>query len=312
MTVWLNGTILSRDEARISAFDAGFQHGVGLFETMFARGAEVFRRDAHLQRLARSAEALRLTERLHVRPLGEAIQQTLEAHLESASGADGAAATKGPDAPPLRVRLTLTGGDLNLLMQRRQPSVDPTILIQIQPATAYPERLTEQGARVVIADGKLNPFDPTAGHKTLNYWPNLFALQEAARKQTDEALHFTITNHLACGSVSNAFVVKEGALLTPIARGEEGEGTLPSAVLPGITRTVVREIASALGIGCGEQMLTITDVLEAEEVFLTNSSWGVLPVVQVEAKAIGDGYVGPITKQLSERYWRLVDEETTT
>ncbi len=300
MTVWLNGTIFTRDEARVSAFDAGLQHGVGLFETMFARGAEVFRRDAHLQRLEGSAQTLRLTERLHLRPLGEAIALTLQAHLESAAA---------EEPPALRVRLTLTGGDLNLLMQRRQPAVDPTILIQVQPATQYPQRLVEQGARVVVADGKLNPFDPTAGHKTLNYWPRLFALQEAASKQTDEALHFTITNHLACGSVSNVFLVKDGSLLTPIARGDEGEGTLASAVLPGITRSVVREIAAGLGIGCGEQMLTITDVLEADEVFLTNSSWGVLPVVQVEAKAIGDGYVGPISKTLRERYWRIVEQE---
>ncbi|MFG0251541.1 MAG: aminotransferase class IV, partial [Phycisphaerales bacterium JB038] len=181
---------------------------------------------------------------------------------------------------------------------------------QVQPAAQYPERLMQQGARVVIADAKLNPFDPTAGHKTLNYWPRLFALQEAAAKQTDEALHFSITNHLAGGAVSNVFLIKEGVLLTPIARGEEEEGSLPSAVLPGITRQAIREIAAGLNLGCATQMLTVTDALDADEVFLTNSSWGVLPVVQVEAKAIGDGFVGPISKKFMERYWQLVTEET--
>jgi branched-chain amino acid aminotransferase len=303
MTVWLNGTILSREEARVSAFDAGLQHGVGLFETMYARGLDAFRRDLHLERLERSAQALRLTERLHLRPLAEAVTQALEAHLEGLGDAE--------TTPALRVRLTMTGGDLNLLMQRQQPGVDPTILIQVQPAAQYPERLMQHGARVVIADAKLNPFDPTAGHKTLNYWPRLLALQEAAAKQTDEALHFSITNHLANGSVSNVFLVKDGTLLTPIARGEEEEGSLPSPVLPGITREVVKEIAAGLNIGCAAQMLTITEVLDADEVFLTNSSWGVLPVVQVEAKAIGDGFVGPIAKKLMERYWQLVTEETS-
>ncbi|MCK4872123.1 MAG: aminotransferase class IV [Phycisphaerales bacterium] len=300
MTVWLNGVVLSRDEANISAFDAGFQHGVGLFETMHARGTEVFRCDAHLDRIQHSARALRLTEQLRTRPLGDAVRQTLEAHVRDHDA----------DAP-LRVRLTITGGDLNLLMKKRRPTIDPTIMIQVQPATRYPAELMERGARVVVADARANPFDPTAGHKTLNYWPRLTALQAAAAAQADEAIWLTITNHLAGGSVSNVFLVKAGTLLTPIARGEEEQGAVPSPTLPGITRSVIRELADSMRVGCGAQMLTITDLLDADEVFLTNSSWGVMPVVAVEAKAIGDGYVGPITKELRTRYWQLVDEETT-
>jgi branched-chain amino acid aminotransferase len=299
MTVWLNGKIVPPDEAKISAFDAGLQHGVGLFETMLARGGEVFRRDAHLQRLADSARSLRLTDQLHLRPLGEAIRMALATEQLS-----------GEDNELRRVRLTLTGGDLNLLMREHRPNVDPTILIQVQPATRYPEQLMERGARAVIADAKSNPLDPMAGHKTLDYWGRLTALQDAAAKQADEAIWLMVTNHVASGSVSNLFIVKDGALLTPIAQGEEERGGMPSPVLPGVTRAVIREIAGSVGIGSSAQMLTIDELLDADEVFLTNSSWGVMPIVQVEAKAIGDGYPGPVTKDLGERYWRLFEEET--
>ena len=96
-----------------------------------------------------------------------------------------------------------------------------------------------------------------------------------------------VTNHVSGGCVSNLFVVKDDELLTPTARGEEEQGAIPSPVLPGVTRGAVLEIAKAKDIPVTTRLLTIDDVLDADELFLTNSSFGVLPVVQVERKRIG-------------------------
>ena len=286
MKVWLNGQFIDRSEARVSVFDAGFQHGVGLFETMLAVGDDVFQLDAHLRRLADSARQLRLSDSLHTRPLAQAVARVVEQAA----------------LPRARVRLTITGGDLNLLQSQRQAPVDPTVLIVAQPATEYPDAFFERGVRVTIADARLNPLDPFAGHKTLNYWPRLGALQQAATSGAAEAIWFSVSNHVMCGSVSNLFLVKDGALLTPIARGEEAQGALASPVLPGITRGFVIETAAALNIGVSTQMLAIDALLDADEVFLTNSSWGVLPVIGVEAEAIGDAVPGPITQRLREAW----------
>lgn len=293
MKVWLNGQFIDRQEARISVFDAGFQHGVGLFETMLAVREDVFRLDAHLRRLTDSARQLRLSDALHTRPLAEAVARVVEQAA----------------LPRARVRLTLTGGDLNLLQSQRQASVDPTILIVAQPATEYPDAFFERGVRVTIADARLNPLDPDAGHKTLNYWPQLRALQQAAATGAAEAIWFSVSNHVMCGSVSNLFLVKDGALLTPIARGEESQGALPSPVLPGITRDFVIEAAATHNIGVGTQMLAIDHLLDADEVFLTNSSWGILPVIGVEAEAIGDAVPGPITKQLRAAWVEAINSQ---
>lgn len=304
--VWLNGQFVSLEDAKVSAFDAGFQHGVGLFETMLARGGRVLHLDRHLNRLDDSARALRLTESLHLDPLREAVELTLAKNGQV-------------DA---RVRLTLTGGDLNLLQREPGPvagRAQPTILIHAQPPTKYPDEIFENGVMVTIAYGRLNPLDPFAGHKTLNYWPRLSALQEAARKGAGEAVWFTISNHLAGGSVSNIFIVQDGALLTPIARGEEDEvagpgfaagggnggARLPSPVLPGITRAWLLGEADDLGMHTARRMLDINDLLSADEVFLTNSSWGVLPVVQVERETISQGEVGEATRRLRERWLSL-------
>ncbi len=305
MLAWLNGQFIDLADARISAFDAGFQHGVGLFETMLARDGAVLGLEKHLARLEESARTLRLTERLHVDALADAVNLALERNQLAEA----------------RIRLTLSGGDLNLLRggsgaghassdtaQKPAPRHDPTILIHIQPITRYPEAFFEQGVTVTIADSRLNPLDPFQGHKTLNYWPRLSALQQAAAAGAAESLWFSVSNHLCGGSVSNIFLVKDGLLMTPIARGEEQEvgvgtgATIPSPVLPGVTRAMLLEAAEELGLQYIRRMLDYDDLREADEVFLTNSSWGVLPVVRVEQARIGQGDVGPVTKGLRQAW----------
>ncbi len=290
MKVWINGDFYDRDQAKASVFDAGFQHGVGLFETMQARGKHVFRLDDHLRRLHDSARELGLTERLQEQPLAEAVQRTVEENA----------------FPKTRIRLTLTGGDLNLLTKDGVSQVDPTILIVAQPSTPYPEDYFHNGVTVVVSDGRLNPLDPTSGHKTLDYWKNIRALQQAGTRGASESLWFSITNHLACGSVSNIFLVRDGVLLTPLARGEEPEGGLPSPVLPGIVRRTVIEAAESLGLSVKKEMLTIDDVHTADEIFLTNSGWNILPVVQVEQHLVSSG-PGATTKMVMQAVNVLVE-----
>jgi branched-subunit amino acid aminotransferase/4-amino-4-deoxychorismate lyase len=294
MLIWLNGQFLDSAAAKISVFDAGFQHGVGLFETMLARNGRIFRIEAHMHRLAGSSRELRLTERLRTDPLAEAAELVVQRNeMESA-----------------RVRLTVTGGDLNLLQSAGRTQQDPTILIVAQPPTPYPDAFFEKGVTAVIADARSNPLSPMAGHKTLNYWPRIQALQQAAGRGAGEALWFTVSNHLASGSVSNVFLVRDGELLTPIARGEEEGGALPAPVLPGITRGVIIELADDLGIATHRRTLGINEVLGADEVFLTNSSWGVLPVIGLERESIADGAVGTLTQQLRTAWRETVERET--
>jgi len=295
MHVWLNGEFLPQHDAKISVFDAGFQHGVALFETLLARNGRVFRPDDHMRRLADSARELRLSESLRTRPLAQALQLVVDRNQLS-------------DA---RVRLTVTGGDLNLLQSRGQTTQDPTILIVAQPPTPYPDAFFEKGVTVTIAAARANPLDPSAGHKTLNYWMRIHELQAAAANQAGEALWFSISNHLASGSVSNIFLVKDNELFTPIARGEEVPGSLRAPVLPGITRRVIMDLARELNVITTTKMLDVNDLLGADEIFLTNSSWGVLPVVAVERQTIADGAVGDVSRRLRNAWLDTVERETT-
>ena len=294
MQIWLNGAFLERGEASVSVFDAGFQHGVGLFETMGAAHGRVFRAVEHVARLAASATALRLTERLHPEPLVEAVGAVVERN-----GMDRA-----------RVRLTLSGGDLDMLQSKGRSTHDPTILVVAQPPTDYPDAFFEQGVGVVIAEDRDNPWSSSAGHKTLDYWARIRALQAAAGRGAGEALWLSLDASISGGCVSNLFLVRDGTLHTPMARSEENEGDDPSPVLPGITRGVVIEIAEGLGVGTNRGRLSLEDLHETDEAFLTNTSWGVLPVVAVEQRAVADGNVGPLTRQLRQDWLDTVEQET--
>lgn len=309
-------------DARVSCFDAGLQHAVGLFETMIGgvhrQGVEgsrsqgesietwVIQLDEHLQRLDESARNLGLSDQLRIGALGQAVVETV-----SRSGLARA-----------RVRLTISGGDLSMLAAARgaaaggsggQPrQVDPTVLIVAQPATEYPASMYEQGVNITLCDARANPLGGGEGHKTLNYWWRLRELQQASAKGAGEGLVLSVTNHVCGGCVSNILLVKGDSLLTPIARGEELEvagskaTVLPSPVLPGVTRRWALDRADRLGLKARRQMLSLQDVLEADEVILTNSSWGVLPVRQVEGREIGSGTPGPIAAKLRAEWLALL------
>jgi len=326
-TVFINGSFVPQREARLSAFDASVQHGVGLFETLLAvadsaESPRIIHLNEHLDRLAQSAQALGLAETIHVDALAAAVERTMKQ-----------AAADSPETIRFRIRLTITGGDLNMLEAVRnaaatqsQPATrqQPTLLIVAQAATKYPEEIFARGTTAALGDLKLNPLDPFQGHKTLNYWPRLRELQQAAAKRAGEAILLQVSNHLAGGCVSNIVLVKDEEVFTPVCRGEEeevaegvdgdgieslGESTsgavLPSPVLPGVVRRWALDTLKAEGAKTERRLLSLQDVLDADEVFLTNSSWGIMPVVKVESRTIGDGAVGAMARMLVER-WRDV------
>ena len=325
-SVWLNGGFIDEPmHATVSASDAGVQHGVGLFETMMAQASDaaptgrVFRLAEHLARLESSARELGLLSTLNTRALGEAVEATVERS---------AICSVDDPAARARVRLTVTGGDLNMLSAARSDAesahADPTIIIEATPAQRYPSEMFERGVSLLVATTKANPLSLFEGHKTLNYWWRLRELQQAARVGAGEALVLMVTNHVCGGAVSNLFAVKGGHLATPIARGEEDAGALPSPVLPGVTRQAVIDFAASERIACQRKMMAIDEVLDADELFLTNSSFGVLPVTRVEQKPIGGGaaegeadadgtaapgVVGPITRRLRDAWERAMGDE---
>ena len=279
--VYLNGEILPRDQASVSALDYGFLYGYGLFETMRAFGGRAFRLERHLDRLARSAELLGLT--VDNGTLAEAVAETLQANgLVNA-----------------RVRIAVSAG------QGRMPPdpatcSDPTVLILADEPRPYPDDKYSEGFSSIVSTIRRNSRSPLSGIKSANYLESLLARQEAGAAGVDEALFLNEKGLLAEASMSNLFLVCNDELLTP---------PVESGVLPGITREAVLELASLEGITTCKRDVSLEDLYRAQEAFLTNAGMGVMPLTKVEDRPIGMGRPGPVAERLMAAYRKLVSHE---
>ena len=287
--VWINGQFVPEEDAHVSVRDSGLLHAIGLFTTMRSVGGKVLRIDAHLKRLRESSEVLFIP----LIPNDKAIKTAAEELLQRNELTDA------------RLRLTLTRGVSQMDPVHGQ-RLDPTLFLTAGPFEPYPAEFYEKGLTVIVLDEhKLNPYDLQAGHKTLDYFSRLHALREANRRGAGEALWFNTGNYLQSGSISNVFLVRDGALVTPPTneelRSEPLRSRTPyprSNVLPGTTRGVIFDLAKTAGIPVDIRPVTINDLLAADEVFLTNSVMSVMPVCRIERKAIGNESPGPLTVAL--------------
>ncbi|MEM6391780.1 MAG: aminotransferase class IV [Planctomycetota bacterium] len=297
--VFLNGAFVPPERATVSVFDAGFQHAIGVFATVSVYGGVAFRLRQHLELMAASAVQLGLAREMSVEPLAEAVRATIThnglAALERA-----------------RIRVTVTPGAVSILRGGEAAAPQQTVCIVPEPAVAYDPAYFEDGITALFYKQSANPFDDLAGHKTLAYWARLRSLRQAAAMDAGEALWLSVTNHVTCGAISNVILVKDGGLVTPLARGETEADALPSPVRPGVTRAAVLEIAEAEGLAVTKKLVSVEEVLEADEVMLTNAGWGVLPVSRMEQKVIGAGKAGPITQRLRTGLLALIDRECGT
>ena len=280
--IYLNGAFVSDGEARISVSDGGWLHGAGLFETMRAEHGRIFRLDAHLSRLRRSAQQILRPIEPQALPDESIFAELLERNLTRSA----------------RVRMTVSAGSLQ--NPTNAEGQEPTVCITTAPLDSYPADLYEHGGQVVVCNFKLSTTDPIAGHKTTAYLPRLLGLRQARLAKCIEAIWFTNENHLAEGCMSNVFILRGKVLQTP---------PIDTPVLPGIARSVVLEMAASANVTVQECPLTIDDLLDADEVLLTNAIMQVMPVIRVEEHDIGAGRVGPMAKRLLEQYRKLVQTE---
>jgi branched-chain amino acid aminotransferase len=300
--VWLNNNFVDENDASVSIRDAGLLHGAGVFTTMRAHNGRVFQLARHLRRLRDSCEALFV-------PLQEK-DAAIEAAATELLNRNGL-----PDA---RLRLTVTRGTLS-----QDPlhgtRLEPTVFLTAAPFEPYPVEYYQRGLTVILLDEqKLNPYDLQAGHKTLDYFSRLAALREANRRGAGEALWFSVHNYLQSGSISNVFLVEAGKLVTPPTPQELRDKAVADAVpypksnvLPGVTRAMVLDLAREAGIEVQLAGIDVNRLLAADELLLTNSIMGVMPVCRIERKPVGNDRPGPITLQLANRLREQMELESS-
>lgn len=293
MLYHVNGDLVPAGEATVSVRDRGFQYGDAGFETMRAYGGTVFEYEAHRDRLARTCETLGMAgavpDDLHDRITG-----TLRAN----------------DLRDAYVKASITRGiQPGTLTPRRE--VDPTVVIIVKslpPAGVDGDRVWDGPATVETVETRRIPDAAVpADVKTHNYLGGILARLELRRSgdgegetgkdgtDPDEALVRDLEGNVVEGAASNPFLVEDGTLHTP---GED------APILPGVTRSVVLDLAREAGIPVETGQYRVEDVHAADEVFLTNSTWEVRPVGTVDGREVG---TGPVTERLIDLFDRRVE-----
>ncbi len=278
MYIFLNTRIVPASEANVSVYDHGFLYGDGIYETMRAYKGIVFMLGRHLGRLGRSASLIQL--RL---PEGRFIQDAVHETL----------AANGLSEAYVRITLSRGRGPIGL-----DPALcgDPTFVVITERFREYPAACYEKGMRIVFAQTRRNlrdAIDPRI--KSLNFLNNILAKIEAKERGADEAVMLNSQGFLTEGTVCNIFFVAHGVLCTP---------SVDAGILDGITRDIVIGLAKREGMKVEEGMFRPDDLLQAEEVFFTNTTAEVMPVALAEDVAFE---VGKITRTLRTLYREEVE-----
>jgi branched-chain amino acid aminotransferase len=278
--VWINGITHSPETAMISVFDHGLLYGDGVFEGMRTYNGKVFRLKAHLKRLFDSAKAIALEVPMEFDELVDVTTELVD--------------RTGYDEAYLRHIVTRGVGDLGIDPRR---CTSPSVIIICDKLKMFPAEKLAAGLRVVTAGTPMPHREALSPRvKSLNYLPHVLAKHEGGTAGADEVLMLDSSGHVAEGSGQNLFIVTDGVVRTPP----------PSAgILKGVTRDVVIELAGLEGLAVREELLNRYDVYTAEEVFLTGTASEIVPVREVDARAIGAGCPGPVTQRLMTGFRRL-------
>lgn len=261
---------MGEQEAKVSILEPGFLFGFGLFETMRAYKNKIVYFDAHLERIKSSSELLGLYLPYPLPRLKKIIQKTVSEK----------------DYKDAYARLTLfktrRGTDISVIVKKYTP---------------YAEQKYRRGIRVVISPFRQDENYFLGRIKSANRLLYELSYLEAKRKGFDGTILLNSRGYVSEASRSNIFFAKDNILFTP---------SLACGCLGGITRRVVFDLARKYKIRIYEGRFVPTDLYQADEVFFTNSLAGIMPVKSINAKLIGKGKCGRITKLLIAKYNSLL------
>jgi branched-chain amino acid aminotransferase len=286
MKIYLNDRLVDASEAKVSVFDHGLLYGDGIFEGIRLYDGCVFKLEAHLERLEYSAKAIMLKMPWTRQQISDAVCETCRANNLK----DGY----------IRLVVTRGEGSLGLSIQNCK---QPQLIIIADTIQLYPKEFYDNGLSIItVPTRRCNPAALPPTVKSLNYLNNILAKIEAQHLGYHEAIMLNDQGYVAECTGDNVFVIHKGELITPSAS---------AGALKGITRDTALEIADELGIPWREANMTRYDVWVADELFLTGTAAEIVPIVEVDARPIGDGKPGEITGRFLESFRRRVSFDGT-
>lgn len=276
---YTNGQYLPVSEAKISVLDWGFLHSDATYDTVHVWDGRFFRLDLHLERFFSGVARLRMR-----------LSQSRE---EIAAILSNCVALSG-----LRnayVEMICTRGVSPTFSRDPRDAQNRFLAFAVPFGSVANEAQMAEGLHVVVSDVQRIPpasVDPTI--KNYHWLDLVEGVYQAFDQGGDTVLLRDEAGNIAEGPGFNVFAVKDGALTTP----ERG-------VLPGITRRTVFDLCARLPLNAKAAPLTEIALRGADEVFITSTAGGIMPVTRIDGAPVADGRVGPVTKRLTDLYWEM-------
>ena len=277
---WMNGTVIPISQAKIPVNDWGLVHSDITYDVVPVIDGAFFRFDEYLARFLSSMEHLHLDPGMSKRDIQAALHQM----VSKSSLRDS------------YVAMVCSRGKPKIAGSRDPRDCDNHFFAWCVPYVHIikPETV-EQGATAWISQNAYRIPENSVNPRSKNYhWGDFTqGIFEAKDKNYETVILLDYDGNVTEGPGFNVFAVKDKVLITP-DRG----------VLAGVSRKTVLEMAEHLGINTSVRSLSVEELLEADEVFLSSSGGGVIPIIRVNETIFGNGASGPISVKLNETYWK--------
>jgi branched-chain amino acid aminotransferase len=262
---YVDGTFVPAQEAKIPVDDLAVLRGIGVCDIMRTFQGRPYFVDEHIDRLVESGKKIGLSLPWNRPEIKQIVLQTLE---------------KNPGLAEMNIRIVITGGSSPDFLT---PTGRPRLIVMVTEIKKLPEEWYAKGVKVIT----LVQERPLAGAKVTAYIPATIAMNQAQAAGAMEVIYINRKNHALEGTTSNLFAFFGNTLVTPP----------PEGILKGITRKVILSLAKNRS-EISEESIPLEKLLTADEVFITGTNKGVVPVVQIDDNPIGDGRPGYRTETL--------------
>jgi len=291
MIVYVNGSFVNEEEAKVSVFDHGFLYGDGVFEGIKAYNGRIFALDEHVDRFFESAQSIQLTLPLSRKEMKKAIIETVRRN----------------NLRDAYIRPVASRGKGGLGLDPRS-CPKATVVIIVDAEIRHPEdtggtSLSQKGIKVITTTFRRNGPDVLSPRvKSTNYLNNILAKLQSNAVGVQDAIFLNEQGFVCELTGDNLFIVKNSRVMTP---------PLWFGILDGVTRRVVLRIAREMELEAAEEPLTLHDLYTSDECFCTATRIEVLPIVWADGRQVGSGTPGPVTTQITKAFLEAANREGT-
>lgn len=269
--VYLNGDIVPYEEARVGIEDRGYQFADGIYEVVAVYDNKPIKFEEHFVRLKKSAEGLEINFDDYDKLKKDAREMIAESKYND-----------------IKLYIQITRG--NASRNHAYPEdMTPNVVMTVDQLKGKPANYYEKGVKAItVPDERWS----RCHIKSIALLPNILAKKKAKRAGAYEAIQIR-DGFVTDGTSSNVFIVNDEKIITPPAT---------NYLLNGITRRVILEEAKEMGFEVLESSISLYDLHNADEVFLTGTTTEVMPITEIDGRTISQGSPGKLTTEIYNRY----------